>query len=272
MSRRDSGTGSVASASSSARDSFVSTSRLSSLLSSSSASHHQQTHTSSATTSKSSFPIPQASPSLPPLPPNLKRTSAIYDRPVVRSRGQDLSLAAWTYLFGEIVQYTQKRVTGISEFEKRLNILGYRVGARLVELLPLRDYMYPISTLRSPPPPTRTLRLLPVLTYVHSTLYRFLFGRPADSLEKSTDNPDEYMIGDDDMVITRNVEVPKDMSELSCGALVAGIVEAVLDGAGFSARVTAHSVPTAARPRRTVILIKLDPSVLEREAALSNKS
>lgn len=41
------------------------------------------------------------------------------------------------------------------------------------------------------------------------------------------------MIGDDDMVVTRGVEVPRDMSELSCAALVAGIVEAVMDGAGF---------------------------------------
>jgi hypothetical protein len=107
------------------------------------------------------------------------------------------------------------------------------VGARLLELLPLRDYLYPVSSLRSPPPPTRTLRLLPILTYVHSTLYRYLFNRPADSLERSTENDDEYMIGDDDMVITRGVEVPKEMSDLSCGALVAGIVEAVMDGAGF---------------------------------------
>lgn len=114
-----------------------------------------------------------------------------------------------------------------------LSILGYRVGARLLELLPLRDYLYPVSSLRSPPPPTRTLRLLPILTYIHSTLYRYLFGRPADSLERSTENDDEYMIGDDDMVITRGVEVPKEMSDLSCAALVAGIVEAVMDGAGF---------------------------------------
>ena len=41
------------------------------------------------------------------------------------------------------------------------------------------------------------------------------------------------MIGDNDMVLTRGIEVPKEMSELSCGALVAGIVEAVMDGAGF---------------------------------------
>lgn len=114
-----------------------------------------------------------------------------------------------------------------------MNILGYQVGSRLLELLPLRDSLYPTSSIRSPPPPTRILRLLPILSYIHSTLYRYLFNRTADSLEKSTENEDEYMIGDDDMIITRGVEVPRDMSELSCGALVAGIVEAVMDGAGF---------------------------------------
>ncbi|KWU45890.1 TRAPP I complex [Rhodotorula sp. JG-1b] len=191
--------------------------------------------------------------------------------PVTKSRGAEISLGAWAFLFGEIVRYTQQRVSGISEFENRLSILGYRVGARLVELVPLRDYLYPLSSIRSPPPPARTLRLLPILTYIHSTLYRYLFGKPADSLERSTDKDDEYMIGDDDMVITRAVQVPKDMSDLSCGALVAGIVEAVLDGAGFPARVTAHSVPTPQHPRRTVILIKLEPDVLAREAALGSK-
>jgi len=64
-------------------------------------------------------------------------------------------------------------------------------------------------------------------------LYRYLFGRAADSLEQSTENPDEYMIGDDDMLVTRSVVVPHDMKELSCGAIVAGIVEGVMDGAGF---------------------------------------
>jgi len=198
-------------------------------------------------------------------------STVIYDRPLTRSRGSEVSLGAWNYLFGEIVQYTQKQVSGISEFEKRLNILGYRIGNRLLELLPLRDSLYPItSTLsRSPPPPSRQLRLLPLLTYIHSNLYRYLFNKPADSLERSTENQDEYMIGDDDMLITRSIVVPKEMKELSCAALVAGIIEAIMDGTGFPARVTAHSVPTSQHPRRTVILIKLDPVVLEREQALS---
>ena len=55
------------------------------------------------------------------------------------------------------------------------------------------------------------------------------------------------MIGDNDMVLTRGIEVPKEMSELSCGALVAGIVEAVMDGAGF---VRLHSLPSTSTLRR----------------------
>ena len=101
MSNRDSG---------SVRDSVLSsTSRFSSLLSPS----------ANSTSHTSTFPLPQAAPSLPPLPAGQKRTAAIYDRPLVKSRGAEVSLGAWAFLFSEVVQYTQKRVSGISEFEKR---------------------------------------------------------------------------------------------------------------------------------------------------------
>lgn len=104
------------------------------------------------------------------------------------------------------------------------------------------------------------------------------------------------MIIDNDPSITRNISVPRDMSQLSCSSFTAGVVEAVLDGLGFvsnlysvsmhlfsvlwlillsycgtlfqPARVTAHNTPTDALPNRTTILIKLEKSVLEREEAL----
>ena len=41
------------------------------------------------------------------------------------------------------------------------------------------------------------------------------------------------MIIDNDPPITRNISVPRDMSQLSCSSFSAGIVEAVLDGLGF---------------------------------------
>ena len=44
------------------------------------------------------------------------------------------------------------------------------------------------------------------------------------------------MIIDNDPPITRNISVPRDMSQLSCSSFTAGIVEAVLDGLGFVRR------------------------------------
>jgi len=73
------------------------------------------------------------------------------------------------------------------------------------------------------------------------------------------------MIIDNDPVVTRNISVPRDMSQLSCSSFTAGIVEAVLDGLGFPARVTAHNTPVDDFPLRNTILIKLEKSVLERE-------
>ncbi|EEB90489.1 hypothetical protein MPER_11298, partial [Moniliophthora perniciosa FA553] len=66
-------------------------------------------------------------------------------------------------------------------------------------------------------------------------------------------------------LLERHISVPKDLSQLSCSSFTAGIVEAVLDGLCFPARVTAHNTPNAQFPSRTTILIKLEKSVLDRE-------
>lgn len=75
--------------------------------------------------------------------------------------------------------------------------------------------------------------MLPLLQYIHTTLFRYLFSKSADGLEKSTDAADEYMVYDNDPLLTRSIEVPDEMSSLSCSAITAGIVEAVMDGWGF---------------------------------------
>jgi len=107
---------------------------------------------------------------------------------------------------------------------------------------------------------------------IHTQLWRAVFGKPADAIEKSVEKDDEYMIIDNDPQITRGVSIPRDMSSLSCSAFAAGIVEAALDGLGLHGRVTAHMTPLPGMANRTTILIKLDRAVVEREAVLgSNK-
>lgn len=111
--------------------------------------------------------------------------------------------------------------------------------------------------------------MLGILSFVHSTVWKVLFGKAADSLEKGTEHEDEYMISEKELLVNRFISIPKDMGTFNCGAFVAGIVRGVLDGAGFPAVVTAHFVPMEGQQRpRTTILIKFAEEVLRREARL----
>ncbi|KAG0738572.1 hypothetical protein G6F57_005444 [Rhizopus arrhizus] len=187
------------------------------------------------------------------------KTKSILEKNLNKSRGTEISLSAQTFLFSEMLQYAQKRVNGIQDLERKLNEFGYRVGFRMLELLTWREKVA-----------KRETKVLGILYFIHSTVWKALFGKQADSLEKSTENEDEYMISDNEPILTKYISVPKELSQLNCNAFVAGIVEAVLDGCQFPARVTAHTVPIDGFPQRTTILIKLDKEVLEREELLKS--
>ena len=70
---------------------------------------------------------------------------------------------------------------------------------------------------------------------------------------------------DNDPLVNMFISVPKEMSQLNCGAYVAGIVEGVCDGAGLNAKVSAHNGGTEMWPGRTVWLVKFEEGVVERE-------
>ena len=57
---------------------------------------------------------------------------------------------------------------------RRLEDIGFRVGLRLLEMLCFREKSS-----------KRDVRLLDVLKFVHSTLWKYLFGRQARDLEQS---------------------------------------------------------------------------------------
>ncbi|CAK7338242.1 unnamed protein product, partial [Dovyalis caffra] len=175
----------------------------------------------------------------------IKQYSNVLDKPLSKGK-QEVSLSAFAFLFSELVQYNQTQVDNIAELERRLEDAGYAVGARVLELLCHRDKGN-----------RRETRLLGILSFVHSTVWKVLFGKVADSLEKGTEHEDEYMISEKELLVNRFISIPKDMGTFNCGAFVAGIVRGVLDSAGFPAVVTAHFVPMEGQQRpRTTILIK----------------
>jgi hypothetical protein len=116
--------------------------------------------------------------------------------------------------------------------------------------------------------------VIALLHVIKISVWTHLFGRQADRLERSSnaETPDEYMIVDNEPLVNAFISVPREMSQLSCAAFVAGVVEGVCDGAGFPARVTAHSMGAKEEgemwPGKTVFLVKFAPEVMEREALI----
>lgn len=98
---------------------------------------------------------------------------------------QTVTLSMFAYLYSEMVQYHQNRVDSISELERRLEATGYGVGLRVLELLAYRSREY-----------KRETRLMNLLQFVSTTVWKSLFGKAADSLERSIDHADEFMIID----------------------------------------------------------------------------
>ena len=106
-------------------------------------------------------------------------STTIYERDISRSRGE-VSLSAFSYLFSEIVQYSQNRVVSVSDLISRLEELGYNMGQRAFELLSIRERAA-----------RREIRLVSMLQYVSTVFWKFCFNKAADNLEKSIQNEDE---------------------------------------------------------------------------------
>ena len=116
-----------------------------------------------------------------------------------------VSLSAYAFLLSEIVQYTQKRVSGIGDLERRqvtgplgcsflqliiptcsldsLSTIGYRIGLRVSELLVWRND--PTKN------PKREIKLIQALMFIHTQVWKAVFGKPADALERGLEKDDE---------------------------------------------------------------------------------
>lgn len=193
---------------------------------------------------------------------------SILDKQIIKARTDQVSLSAFAYLYSELVQYHQSRVSSISELEQRLSRSGYGVGFKVLELLAYRSRET-----------KRETRIMSILQFVSSAVWKSLFGKPADSLERSIDHADEYMIFDYNPITSNFVSV----HQSSADAYISGIIAGVLEGAGFSARVSAHTVQVEegearngfvglpSRKDKAVFLVKFAEKVLVRDASLANR-
>jgi len=81
--------------------------------------------------------------------------------------------------------WTVDFIQSIERIMNRLNTLGYRIGTRVLELMIWR-------TESSSKAPKREIRFMTALTSIISTqIWKAVFGKPADAIEKSVENADE---------------------------------------------------------------------------------
>ena len=145
-----------------------------------------------------------------------------------------------------MVQYFQGRCAKLDDLEKKLTELGMDVGLRLNELIAFRERLG-----------KRETKLIAMLQFITTTVWRFLFGKTAD-LEKSTENED-YMIIDEMPLTNKFVSVPKNYGRLNTASYLAGIIQGVLNGSNFPSSVSAHEFQG-----KTVFLVKLTPPTATR--------
>ncbi|QLL30808.1 hypothetical protein HG536_0A06230 [Torulaspora globosa] len=107
---------------------------------------------------------------------------------------------------------------------------------------------------------SRDLKIIDMLQFVHGTVWSYLFGHVSDDLVKSSERDNEYMIVDNQPVLTQFVS-----GGVSCDYFVCGIIQGFLNTAKFPCRVSAHCMPQDGFDRRVVYLIQFDKQVLERE-------
>jgi len=172
------------------------------------------------------------------------------------SKGKnEINLSTFALLFAEMIRYAQSRVTTVQELQERLSWYGRFVGIRMLDLIVLREKGY-----------KRDIKLLGMLMFIKGTVWKNLFGKEAEKLERSNDDPCKYFIIEKDPIVNTYISLPKDKGSLNCASFIAGIIEAFLAESDFPCKVTAHW------HMGTTYMIEFDREVIDRENALLDSS
>lgn len=105
------------------------------------------------------------------------------------------------------------------------------VGSRLIDLYFVREQNS-----------KRETKLINMLLFVKTTLWKCLFGKEAEKLEHANDDDRTYYIIEKEPLVNKFISVPKDKGSLNCATFTAGLVEAVLTNCGFVSRISLNFI------------------------------
>ena len=182
----------------------------------------------------------------------------IFDRNLKARR--EIPVNSFYFLFSEIVQYCIKQ--NPNDLEKQLEEIGYPLGSRFLELITLREQNS-----------TKEIRFVYFLLFIKNHVWPILFNKSDCTVEMHEHNKYIYMIKEQNTLCNRFACLPKGQRHLNCSAFTAGIIEGMLNAAGFSARVSALFESENSKPdvfvEKTVYLIHFAPEVIERDEEMA---
>uniref|UniRef100_A0A7S4DX55 Trafficking protein particle complex subunit n=1 Tax=Lotharella globosa TaxID=91324 RepID=A0A7S4DX55_9EUKA len=172
------------------------------------------------------------------------KVRSVFDKPLIK-RETKVSLSAFSYVFSELVQHCQSQIDRGEDLEKRLAEAGYGIGLRVLELYSYREKC------------KKERSVIQILNFVRTSVWKTLFGRPADDLQISNNKKNEYYIYDSEHMICKYISNP---NAERCAAFTAGIINGILDGAEFTCDVKA-----VLSKDRMVFIVTFASKVVERE-------
>lgn len=189
-------------------------------------------------------------------------TTGFLDRALPRPR-VDVNESLFAVLFAELCRYSIQTSQDVAAIETKLSGMGFDVGFRMLELVQQHLVQANKNYVMH-----RETRLIPVLQFITSACWQFIYGKPLDSLERSTDGQDTYLVSERDPLPIKFASVPRDFGELNLAAFNAGILAGLLCVQGFDCTVHAHFAPGQAQTK-VVYVVKFDQQVVDREAKLA---
>eukprot|EP00347_Sterkiella_histriomuscorum_P011354 403372774 len=167
----------------------------------------------------------------------------------------EVSLSLFSFMFSEIVQQLMKQEKNVpaqgignpagngmqeshlqNDLEHQLYYLGVPVGEKLLELLFYREKGGISGACQNG---KRETKLVNMLHFINNVMWKQLFGKPADGLEQSIEDEDEYRILDKNPVTNKFTSMGK-VTNVNCSSYIAGIIEGVLSSCRMYCKVTAH--------------------------------
>lgn len=182
---------------------------------------------------------------------NSKRN--ILDQPIVKTK-PTINPSAFSFLFCELIEYSQHKASTIQELQVRLQDAGKHIGYRIVDLITNRDKNF-----------RRETKIINMLMFIKTVFWKTLFNKEADKLEQANDDSSTYYLIEAEPITNKFVSMPRDKGNFNCASFVAGMIEAALDQCCFPCKVTVHW------HQGTTFMIKFDESVLKREKRLNAK-